>query len=90
MARLVRTVYLTDPQTHLAVRLDPGAEPEEHLARLITNPAAWEDGQVPVAEEAAPPPNPNPVISEVIEPGDEPGDEPEAKRPARRRTKTSE
>lgn len=47
MGQLVMAVHLTDPHTHRPVVLLPGEEPAPHLAELITNPAAWQDGQVP-------------------------------------------
>jgi len=47
MAQLVMAVHLTDPHTHRPVVLLPGEEPAPHLAELITNPDAWQDGQLP-------------------------------------------
>ncbi|KIF66295.1 hypothetical protein HY68_36965 [Streptomyces sp. AcH 505] len=47
-AQLKGTVYVTDPDTHQTVELAPGTLPEPHLAALVTNPSAWEDGELPV------------------------------------------
>ncbi|MFF6844651.1 hypothetical protein ACFY8X_38675 [Streptomyces tanashiensis] len=47
MARLIEAVHLTDPQTKRRVVLQPGEEPAPHLAALITNESAWEDGILP-------------------------------------------
>ena len=47
MAQLAATVYVTDPDTHQTVILDPGTCPEPRLAALVTNPAAWVDGKLP-------------------------------------------
>lgn len=46
-AQLRSTVYVTDPETHQTVRLEPGTLPEPRLAALVTNPAAWVDGKLP-------------------------------------------
>lgn len=46
-AQLAGTVYVTDPDTHQTVTLDPGTSPEPRLAALVTNPAAWVDGKLP-------------------------------------------
>jgi hypothetical protein len=47
MAKLVTTVFLTDPDKHRTVVQTAGEEPERRLAALITNPACWEDGNLP-------------------------------------------
>lgn len=47
MAQLAATVYVTDPDTHQTVILDPGTCPEPRLAALVTNPSAWVDGKLP-------------------------------------------
>jgi hypothetical protein len=52
-AKLVATVYVTDPDSHQTVVLEAGSEPEPRLAALVTNPAAWEDGKLPVAAKKA-------------------------------------
>lgn len=75
-ARLVATVYVTDPETHQTAILDAGSEPAPHLAALVTNPGAWEDGKLPTAAEEQS--KPEPASS-----GDE-GDKPAAKRAANR------
>lgn len=46
-AQLAATVYVTDPETHQRVRLEPGTLPEPRLAALVTNKAAWVDGKLP-------------------------------------------
>lgn len=51
MARLARAVHVTDPTTRRTVVLQPGEEPAPHLAALVTNPAAWEDGILPETGE---------------------------------------
>jgi hypothetical protein len=43
---------VTDPETHHTVELAPGTCPEPKLAALVTNPAAWVDGELPDLEEA--------------------------------------
>lgn len=47
MAKLVKAVFVRDPQRHRTVLLNPGEEPEPRLAAMVTNPDAWEDGQLP-------------------------------------------
>jgi hypothetical protein len=47
MAQLASTVYVTDPETHQTVRLEPGTCPEPRLAALVTSKAAWVDGKLP-------------------------------------------
>lgn len=46
-AQLAATVYVTDPDTHQTVRLEPGTLPEPRLAALVTSKAAWVDGKLP-------------------------------------------
>ncbi|WP_331764406.1 hypothetical protein [Streptomyces anulatus] len=54
MAKLVRAVHVTDPKSGRRLVLGPGEEPAPHLAALVQNPAAWEDGKLPaVAEESS-------------------------------------
>lgn len=55
-AQLAATVYVKDPDTHQTIRLDPGTLPEQRLAALVTNPAAWVDGKLPrqVKTQASP------------------------------------
>lgn len=52
MAKLVKAVFVKDPDRHRTVLLQPGEEPEPRLAALISNPDAWEDGKVPAAAES--------------------------------------
>ncbi|MFH8772051.1 hypothetical protein [Streptomyces sp. NPDC017958] len=40
--RLAAAVHVTHPETHEPMILQPGDEPDEGLAEVITNPAAWE------------------------------------------------
>ncbi|WP_324787048.1 hypothetical protein [Streptomyces sp. H51] len=40
--RLATAVHLTHPETHEPLILQPGDEPDEALAAVITNPGAWE------------------------------------------------
>ncbi|MER6249373.1 hypothetical protein [Streptomyces griseorubiginosus] len=47
MAKLARAVHVTDPNSGRRLVLQPGEEPAEHLAALITAPSAWEDGHGP-------------------------------------------
>jgi hypothetical protein len=42
MPRLVAAVYVQDPFSHEELILLPGEEPPPELARLITNPEAWD------------------------------------------------
>jgi len=51
MAKLARAVHVTDPHSGRRLVLQPGEEPAEHLAALITTPSAWEDGHAPDAKE---------------------------------------
>ncbi|KPC73454.1 hypothetical protein ADL27_52005 [Streptomyces sp. NRRL F-6602] len=47
MAKLVKAVFVRDPERNRTVVLHPGEEPAPHLAALVTNPDAWEDGKLP-------------------------------------------
>lgn len=47
MAKLVKAVFVRDPERHRTVLLNAGEEPEPRLAALVTNPDAWEDGKLP-------------------------------------------
>jgi len=47
MAQLVKAVFVRDPDRARTVLLRPGEEPEPRLAALVTNPDAWQDGQLP-------------------------------------------
>jgi len=47
MAKLVKAVHVKDPDRNRTVLLLPGEEPEPRLAAQVTNPDAWEDGQLP-------------------------------------------
>ncbi|QBJ94429.1 hypothetical protein D0Z67_29095 (plasmid) [Streptomyces seoulensis] len=52
-AQLASTVYVNDPETHQTVELAAGTCPEPELAALVTNPAAWVDGEVPSSSKPA-------------------------------------
>jgi hypothetical protein len=47
MAKLIKAVFVRDPERHRTVLLNAGEEPEPRLAALVTNPDAWEDGKPP-------------------------------------------
>jgi len=51
MAKLIKAVHVKDPDRNRMVLLLPGEEPEPRLAARITNPDAWEDGQLPEAAQ---------------------------------------
>ncbi len=47
MAALRKSVFVRDPDRNRTVVLRAGEEPEPRLAALVTNPDAWENGQLP-------------------------------------------
>lgn len=51
MARLIKAVFVRDPERNRTVVLRPGEEPEPRLAALVTNPDAWEDGKPPSGQD---------------------------------------
>ncbi|WP_030188157.1 hypothetical protein [Streptomyces violaceorubidus] len=51
MAKLVKAVFVKDPERNRTVVLRPGEEPEPRLAALVTNPDAWEDGKLPSVQD---------------------------------------
>ena len=53
MAKLIKAVHVKDPDRNRTILLLPGEEPEPRLAARITNPDAWEDGQLPDAAQKA-------------------------------------
>ena len=53
MAKLVKAVFVKDPDRHRTVLLQPGEEPQPRLAALVTNPDAWEEGKLPEAAKKA-------------------------------------
>lgn len=59
MARLAADTFVKDPQTRQMVHLRTGEEPAPQYAALITNPAAWEGGQLPTTTETADTPPPS-------------------------------
>ncbi|MER6092445.1 hypothetical protein [Streptomyces bluensis] len=50
MAKLVKAVFVRDPDRHRTVVLHAGEEPEPRLAALVTNADAWEDGKLPAQD----------------------------------------
>lgn len=91
-ARLARSVFITDPRTHKELILNAGDEPVPWVAELITNPLAWEGGEVPDSTEPPAPDPEQPVdpakpdddgdqepeqAAAVVEPDPEPEPEPE-------------
>ncbi|WP_448333482.1 hypothetical protein [Streptomyces sp. DSM 41534] len=55
MPKLVKAVFVRDPDQHRTVILRPGEEPEPRLAALVTNPDAWENGEPPAEAKAEAP-----------------------------------
>lgn len=55
MAKLVKAVFVRDPDRNRTVILRPGEEPEPRLAALVTAPDAWEGGELPDAAKAEEP-----------------------------------
>lgn len=53
MPKLVKAVHVRDPDRNRTVLLLPGEEPEPRLAALITNPDAWENGELPSPDTAS-------------------------------------
>lgn len=53
MAKLVKAVHVKDPDRNRMVLLLPGEEPEPRLAARITNPDAWENGELPDSADAS-------------------------------------
>jgi hypothetical protein len=49
MAKLVRTVFVRDPDKHQDILLRAGETPAPQYAVLVTNPACWEGGKLPTA-----------------------------------------
>lgn len=51
MAKLIKAVFVRDPERNRTVVLRPGEQPEPRLAALVTNPDAWEDGKLPSVQD---------------------------------------
>ncbi|MER8003029.1 hypothetical protein [Streptomyces sp. NPDC095613] len=68
MAKLARSVHVTDPKTGRPLVLDAGEEPAPHLATLVRMASAWEDGTLPPEADAE--------ADAGAGPGDAPGDAP--------------
>jgi hypothetical protein len=66
--RLAAAVHVQHPKTHGWLILQPGDEPDEDLAEVITNPDAWEDDD-PADQE--------PDDEPQIDPGTQPAPAPE-------------
>jgi len=86
MAKLVKAVFVKDPDRHRTVLLQPGEEPEPRLAALVTNPDAWEDGKAPAAAKETAPGTDSADPAEAAGTGSE--DKPAAKKSAARKTGT--
>lgn len=90
MAKLAKTVFVTDPErAGVSVRLDAGQEVPEHLVSAVTNPDAWEDGKPPAAAKA-PEEHPKPEPSSDDDEGDKPAAKRAATKPARGRKSTAD
>ncbi|MGW0952823.1 hypothetical protein [Streptomyces sp. NPDC002545] len=77
--RLAAAVHVQHPQTNEWLILQPGEEPDEDLAEVITNPSAWEpDEDEEDAGEVSPDPDSEPVALSKSEPTPEPEAEPTA------------
>jgi hypothetical protein len=89
--RLAAAVHVRHPKTNDWLILQPGDEPDEDLAEVITNPGAWEpdeedggDGDTPASN-----PDPDPDTNPHPEPNPDPEPEPEVEqaKPTRARTR---
>jgi hypothetical protein len=84
-ARLAATVYVKRPGTAETVRLDAGTEPEPELAALVTNPGAWEGGELPALPKAKADTKPADTKTSTPDPsGDDEEDSTADKKPARK------
>lgn len=70
--RLAAAVHVQHPKTHDWLILQPGDEPDEDLAEVITNPDAWEDDDL-----SDPEPDEDPTPDPGTEPESAPEPEPE-------------
>ncbi|WP_406200097.1 hypothetical protein OH807_18570 [Kitasatospora sp. NBC_01560] len=89
--RLAAAVHIEHPVSHERLVLEPGTEPEAEVAVLITNPAAWEGGELPTFEEESGmesegPEGPATVPVPEPEPEPEPELEPEVAGRSRKRS----
>ncbi|WP_038519263.1 hypothetical protein [Streptomyces noursei] len=78
-------MYVQHPETREVVVLLPGEEPTEDLARLVTNPCAWEptepeDGAEPEVRDQV-------TVDDAMEAGDQVAGG--ARRPSRRSSRAS-
>lgn len=90
MAKLIKAVFVKDPDRHRTVLLHPGEEPEPRLAAQVTNPEAWEDGKLPAAAKAAAKEQQADTESSTGEDDKQPAKRPAGKRPARGRNAADE
>ncbi|WP_030756565.1 hypothetical protein [Streptomyces sp. NRRL F-5135] len=67
MAKLARSVHVTDPKTGRRRVLNAGEEPAPHLAALVRMASAWEGGTLPPEADAD---------DAGADPDDAPGDAP--------------
>ncbi|MFB7323411.1 hypothetical protein [Streptomyces sp. NPDC056190] len=84
--RLAAAVHVQHPKTNEWLILQPGEEPDEELAAVITNPDAWEPDEDEEGEDAGEvSPDPETVPLSKPEPTQEPAPAPEAKPRSRTR-----
>ncbi|MFJ3248482.1 hypothetical protein [Streptomyces sp. NPDC086782] len=83
--RLAAAVHVQHPQTNEWLILQPGEEPDEDLAAIITNPSAWEPDDEEDAGEDSPAPETVPLVKPAPEAEPTPAQEPEAKPRSRTR-----
>ncbi|MFB7082551.1 hypothetical protein [Streptomyces sp. NPDC056308] len=84
--RLRVAVHLVHPETYEPVILQPGDEPDQAVAELITNPDCWDADRDQEVIEAPTTDGPDAVtVIETGTPAPEPEPEPEPAKPARRR-----
>ncbi|MFF9287518.1 hypothetical protein [Streptomyces griseosporeus] len=89
MAKLVKAVFVKDPDRHRTVLLRPGEEPESRFAALVTNPDAWEDGKLPEAAAKASEQETDSADNGEDSGGDEDKAAPAAKKTAAKKATTS-
>ncbi|MFJ3043610.1 hypothetical protein [Streptomyces tendae] len=82
MARLIKAVFVKDPERNQTVLLHPGEEPEPRLAALVTNPDAWEDGQLPSVQDDSADSGKDQSSEDSTDKADPPATKPAARKPA--------
>ncbi|MFF3406709.1 hypothetical protein ACFYW8_10915 [Streptomyces sp. NPDC002742] len=85
--RLVAAVHVRHPKTNDWLILQPGDEPDEDLAEVITNPGAWEPDEEDGGDADPPASNPGPDSASNLHPEPQPEVEVEQTKPARARTR---